>query len=193
MSDWRPVVGWEGRYEVSCDGEVRSLDREVIRRDGTRQNFKGRVLGHYANSAGYKLVRLSDQSNGLRECARVHRLVAEAFIPNPESKPEVNHIDGNKYNSSLNNLEWVTSKENRIHAWRTGLRNRSHLPVKNGESNVNSKLSDEKVIEMLSLRNQGVSYKRLAKHFDVSKKTVIDAVKGRSWCHVNRPSPSECT
>lgn len=191
MSQWHAVVGWEGKYEVSCSGEVRSLDREVIRRDGTKQNFKGRVLGHYASSAGYKLVRLSDQANGNREEARVHRLVAEAFIPNPESKPEVNHIDGNKYNSSLNNLEWVTPKENRTHAWRTGLRNRSHLPIKQGESHANSKLSNEKVIELILLRNNGFSYQRLADQFGVSKKTVIEVVKGRAWSHVSLPSPPE--
>lgn len=70
-------------------------------------------------SKGYEIVDL--YKNGKRKTVRVHRLVAEAFIPNNDNKPEVNHIDGNKHNNNVDNLEWVTKKENCRHAWNNNL------------------------------------------------------------------------
>ena len=72
------------------------------------------------NRYGYEYVHIEDKF------IEVHRLVASAFIPNPENKPEVNHIDGNKFNNTVGNLEWVTSKENKRHAWDNGLCNAEH-------------------------------------------------------------------
>ncbi|GKX60180.1 NUMOD4 domain-containing protein [Leminorella grimontii] len=184
-----PVVGWEGLYEVSRCGSVRSIDRTIVRADGSKQSFKGRELKHFSNSKGYSVVRLSDDSHGRRMIAMVHRLVAEAFIPNPDKKPEVNHIDGVKSNPNACNLEWVTPKENRKHAWNTGLRNRTHLPLHRGEQKANSKLTDKDVMEIRRLRSQGLSYIKLAKKFSVSKKTAMFAAKGLSWSHVPLPQP----
>lgn len=112
---WKPVVGYEGLYEVSNLGRVRSLPRK-----GT----KGRVLGiDTSNSKHYAHVPLT--KNAKLHTTSLHRVVAEAWVPNPDNKPQVNHIDGNKLNNAANNLEWVTNLENMRHAIKTGLRSAS--------------------------------------------------------------------
>lgn len=122
MEEWRSIKGYEGVYQVSNLGNVRSLN---YRRTG---NIKNLELD--THSQGYKIVYL--HSNGKREKFRVHRLVALAFIKNKLGKKYVNHIDGNKSNNSVSNLEWVTSSENQLHAYKNGLkyRNADSLKVK---------------------------------------------------------------
>lgn len=118
---WLPVKGYEELYEVSNTGEVRSVDRVLSVTNQKERLFKGRVLLQTMNKqVQYKQVSLWKENKGTSYY--VHRLVAEAFIPNPEGKPEVNHIDGNRQNNHISNLEWVTSGENSLHASKTGLR-----------------------------------------------------------------------
>lgn len=116
---WADVIGYEGLYEVSTDGRVRTVQHvtngHVIRsRELTISVYK---------SQRYARVRL--YKNGKSKDLVVHRLVAEAFIPNPERKPQVNHIDGNKRNNSVSNLEWCTQAENNRHAIDNGLQDPS--------------------------------------------------------------------
>lgn len=116
-----PVIGYEGLYEVSDLGDVRSLDRKVLGRDGTTYPFKGVVLRPALHKdTGYLMVSL--WKNGVGKHHYVHRLVAEAHIPNPLGLPEVNHDDGNRANPAKNNLYWVTGQQNKQHAVDTGLR-----------------------------------------------------------------------
>lgn len=104
---FKDVKGYEGLYEVSNRGRVFS------------HYGKGKILSDCKTSSGYKLVNLV--KNGIKKDFNVHRLVANAFIDNPLGKGYVNHIDGNKTNNLVDNLEWVTNKENMQHAIRTGL------------------------------------------------------------------------
>lgn len=106
--EWKPIKGYEGIYEVSNMGRVKSLHRS-----------QGRILKQYTQDNGYVKVNLS--KNGTHNTKRVHRLVATAFIPNPHNKPEVNHIDGNKENNNVDNLEWCTREYNVRHAFHNGL------------------------------------------------------------------------
>lgn len=126
MSDeeqWRPVVGFEGLYEVSNHGRVRSLDREIqaVNRWGAvgPRILRGRMLRGNDQGSGYLSVHLA--VDGERHPRLVHRLVAEAFCPAAEGAVYVNHKDGVKTNNTAGNLEWCTFSQNVRHAWATGL------------------------------------------------------------------------
>lgn len=106
---WAAIPGTNGKIEVSSDGRVRSLLRGC------------RILKATPDSKGYLRIRVTISRKKMS--FKVHREVAKAFLPNPSSKPQVNHIDGNKKNNSISNLEWVTNKENAHHAIQNGLFN----------------------------------------------------------------------
>ena len=118
---WLPVRGYEGLYEVSDKGRVRSKDREVQYSDGRVIKKKGKFLSISAGANGYENVKLYKDKKAKNHS--VHRLVAEAFIPNPDDKPQVNHKDRNPLNNGFENLEWVTHQENADHAVATGYHN----------------------------------------------------------------------
>ena len=110
QEQWKPIERFEN-YEVSSLGNVRSLNY------GNTEEI--RALKSRKNKGGYSIINL--HKNGKQYTKIIHRLVAQAFIPNPENKKEVNHIDGNKENNAITNLEWCTGKENKQHAWKIGL------------------------------------------------------------------------
>lgn len=111
---WKPINGFEGIYEVSNKGYIR--------------NAKGRLLKRFIIPQGYLMVELFH--NYKRTHARVNRLVAEAFLPNPDNKPEVNHKNGDKLDNRVENLEWTTKSENMIHAYRSGLQTKGKHTIR---------------------------------------------------------------
>ncbi len=128
---WKAVKGYEGLYEVSNTGKVRSIDRTIIGKDGKAKKIKGKELFFTVSKLDEKahLPRASVQlwKNNNSKLVLVHRLVALAFIPNPQNKETVNHIDGNPLNNNVGNLEWATYSENNLHAYKIGL----HSPSRN--------------------------------------------------------------
>lgn len=114
---WKDIVGFENIYQVSNLGRVRSLKRTVLHKDAhggyAKFTYGGKNLKTVKNNQGYMVVPLGRAN----PCMRVHILVARAFIPNPDNKPMVNHIDGNKSNNNAHNLEWCTNQENQIHSY----------------------------------------------------------------------------
>ena len=125
IEEWRPVVGYEGLYEVSNTGRVRSLDRFYYRL------HKGKVLSPAKDRYGYLTVTLN--YNGKSKTIKIHRLVAQAFIENPDNLPQVNNIDEDKSNNSVENLEWCTAKYNNKYG--TRLERFINTKIKNGYVN----------------------------------------------------------
>lgn len=129
---WRPVKNYEGLYEVSNFGRVRSLTRKVKTSKGITQTWIGKMLTPGKSGNGYYYVTLS--KNGKSKARRVHILVAQAFLPNKENYQQVNHIDGDKSNNDFSNLEWCTPHQNIKHAVSNGLFNNPIiLQFKNGK------------------------------------------------------------
>ncbi len=120
--EWKEIKGYEGKYIISNYGEIISLPR-YKQNNSKLQYVEPKEIKRYANTKnGYVYVQLWNNSS--YKNIRLHKLVAQAFIPNPENKPQINHIDGNKQNNRIDNLEWCTCKENINHAWAIGLINR---------------------------------------------------------------------
>lgn len=131
QEEWKDIKEYEGRYQISNYGKVKSLAREVPR-TYRPYSVEERLLVITIDNNGRQVVGLT--TNGKTMNKYVHRLVAQAFIPNPLNKPEVNHLDFDKLNNNIQNLEWVTEKENIQHSYDMrnkfmGLRNNSHLYI----------------------------------------------------------------
>ena len=131
---WKTIKGYENLYEVSSFGKVRSLDR-IIKTNNRfgemNKKIKGKIIkGSFNKKTGYLQVILCKGKN--KKLFLIHRLVLENFIPNVNNLPQVNHIDGNKQNNNLNNLEWCTRSENIKHSYSLGL-SHSNFKTKSGE------------------------------------------------------------
>ena len=107
---WKPVVGYEGLYEVSNVGRVRSLPRDIIQSNGKKIRTKGKILILWLQNKGYKMTCLRRDNRS--KFKLVHQLVGKAFIPNPDNKPFIDHINGNRSDNRVENLRWCTAKEN---------------------------------------------------------------------------------
>ena len=123
--EWRPIEGYEGLYEVSSYGRVRSLDRYVKTCYEAYKLHKGKILSPAKDKNGYLKVHLC--CNGKHNIIRVHRLVCKAFIPNPDNLPEVNHKDEDKTNNSVDNLEWCDHSYNISYGTRTERQKKTNI------------------------------------------------------------------
>lgn len=171
---WKSVIGYEGSYEISNLGRIRSLDR-YRSKDGIF--LKGVLRKPQMDSRGYYQIGLYKDSK--QKLVLLHRLVASHFIENPESKEQINHIDGNKLNNVSNNLEWCTRKENMVHASQSKLFNE-----RTGTKNGRSKLDENSVIEMRKRRKQGEKITSLSKYYKVGTSVVSSICLGKSWKHL---------
>lgn len=119
MEVWKDIEGYEGLYQVSNIGRVKSLEKYVPGKNGCKQVRRERILNCSVNGSGYP--HFSIYKDGVVKTVLVHRIVASAFLDNPLQLPEVNHIDGDKTNNRSENLEWCTEKQNVRHAWENGI------------------------------------------------------------------------
>lgn len=113
---YKSIKGYDGIYEVNEFGKVRSVDRTVEYKDGRIRKYKGKELKLTMDRGGYAFVILS--KNDVRKMMKVHRLVAGAFIPNPDNLPEVHHLNHDRKDNRAENLQWVTSSEQKDNHWR---------------------------------------------------------------------------
>ena len=171
IETWKPIPGYEGIYSASNTGLIKS--------ETSRQQWKsGRILKNLVHKGGYLKLRL--WKNSRYKHFLVHRLIALTFLGPCPPKHEVNHKDGNKANNFINNLEYVTPKENTNHAVRSGLFN-----DRKGEKSVRSKLTNKQVIE---IRKKHIPYKystvKIAKEFNVCPSTIGSIIRYTSWSHI---------
>lgn len=135
--EWKDVKGYEGYLEVSDTGLIRSVERTIPHKNNSTCQMKQRIIKSFPDPKGYYKVRTS--INKEKTSIKVHRAVAEAFIPNPDRKPQVDHIDGNKSNNNVSNLRWATNKENFDYAVDNGLKQNSFDILKQYRSDKNRK------------------------------------------------------
>jgi hypothetical protein len=173
---WRDINGYEGHYQVSNIGRVKSLARVVECRKNVLVNKKEKMLLDWNCGKGYRKVKLSKDS--IEKSIRVHRLVAETFLGNTEAKSEVNHINGIKYDNRVENLEWCTSSENTKHA----LNNKLKISQKGSEHGM-SKLTEKDVLEIREIgRSKGL--KEVSKIYKVSESLISNVLLNKIWNHV---------
>jgi len=173
FEEWRPIVGYEGWYEVSNLGRVRRIKAYNC-------TLPGLILRACRGTTGYLQVSL--YRNNIGKSQSVHRLVAETFLRPCPPDYEVNHINGIKADNREANLEWVTSRQNMRHATRCGL-NEARPPHYRGERNPKAKLTaaDVRTIRALAGTVRGTD---LAKRYGLSSGAIYHIVKGRHWAHV---------
>lgn len=177
---WKPCPEYERHYEISNLGNLRSK-RVFIPNESIFGEIKGtwkkqQIKNQTTNRYGYKTSKLCKEGH----CRRltIHRLVAKAFIPNPEGLAQVNHIDGNKGNNRVDNLEWVSPSRNIKHAYETGLMKKDHLI---GENSAVSKLTWDKVREIRKRLKEGQKGKELAEIYGVSSGTISYIKNNKIW------------
>lgn len=164
---WKDIPGYEGLYQVSNLSNVRSLNYY-------HKKSCIKTLKQVKAKNGYIIVNLYKNN---KSCIKyVHRLVAEAFIPNPDNKPQINHIDGNKANPDINNLEWVTSSENLTHAANTGL-----ICGKFGKDNAKSKPISQYTRDGIFIRNWD-SISDASRFYNISHSSISLCLSGRNKC-----------
>ncbi len=161
---WKDVEGYEGYYQVSNFGRVKSLKRTVKRRNNYDLNIKERIKPGQLDKAGY--YRLSLCKYGITKTKKVHRLVAEAFLEKRKGADHVNHIDGNKINNFKDNLEWCTNIENLKHAYDNGL----YTPPK--------RIFDEiQELTIFTLNKCGWSLRKIARYYKTSMTPIRNSIK----------------
>jgi len=166
---WQPIKGYEGRYEVSDHGNVKSLCH----------SSSGRLRKSFLGLGGYNAVQI--YRNGVPKGFYIHRLVAQAFLPNPEGKPQVNHKNGVKTDNRIENIEWCTNSENRQHAYDVGLQAK-----RPGEINGNASLSSYQVkrLRLLHECSPRLTLNDLARAFSVDRSTIHLILKRKTWQNI---------
>lgn len=160
MNEFKDIPGYS-YYSVDVKGNVKS-------------NRRGRLLTPQKNKHGYMCVHLS--IDGLDKLHTVHRAVALAWLPNPDNKPQVNHIDGDKTNNVLSNLEWCTASENIVHSVETGLQ-----PIHDCDDHYAATFTDEQVHDICKLMQDGARNKDIAKTYNANIKTISNIRQGTRW------------
>lgn len=175
MEIWKKIKGFKD-YEVSNFGKIRSLDRVVVFKNGRKQFYKGKILKQNKHNLGYRDIKIYKKGKAIR--FYTHRLVYFTF-KGGNKKLQINHIDGNKSNNKLENLELCTGSHNIKHAFKSKLK----LPTK-GEDIHCSVLTEKLVKKFRKLNRQGKSIYSIAKDYKFNYSTVSDAVRKKTWKHI---------
>ena len=177
QEEWMPVLGFEDRYLVSDLGNVQMLGRWVACRGGSKRWLAPKRKVAQVTLRGY--LETTFKVGRRDKHVLIHRLVAEAFIPNCEQLPQVNHKDGNKLNNQTTNLEWCTSQENCVHARVERLYEQAR-----GERAGGAKLTNEQVIEIRSRLLSGETHESISKDYPVQRPVISRIASGERWASV---------
>lgn len=180
MEIWKDIKGYEGLYQISNLGNVKSLDKIINCRGDGQRLLKGKILSTRKNH-DYIHVDLTNEK--LKKTYKVHRLVGIAFIDNPNNKPEINHKDGNKSNNNVNNLEWCTRIENIEHSINTGLKKIAvgwYHTKESKENKIHAKLNYE-IANKIRLNLENKSRKELAYEYNVCRQVIDSVINNKSW------------
>ena len=176
---WKNIQEYEGIYQISNLGRIKAVQRKVRNSSvGGFRNLPEKILKTRIEN-GYYSLTLNKGVKQLFIC--IHRLVAIAFIPNPENKRCVNHLDGNKLNNNVNNLKWSTHSENEKHAYQIGLKISHRVSINQGEKSSFSKLKENQVIEIYYLNEKR---KELAKKYNVNQSSIDNIKNKKTWKHI---------
>lgn len=159
---WQSIPGLERQYEVSNTGLIRRVNIRLLKSEISNTGYSRTTV--FLGNKKWKHIS-------------IHRAVAQTFIPNPDHKPFVNHKNGIRNDNRLENLEWVTTKENSQHAVDTGL---YPIGIRNGKA----KLTEAQVRTIRNMYQEGISVNSLAKKYRMDESTLFDLVKYRTWKHV---------
>lgn len=171
MELYKDILGYEGFYQISNLGNVKSLSRTILKNGIYPFKSKDKIIKNRVNK--YCYVTLC--KNNTYKNFYVHRLVAQAFINNNENKLIVNHINGIKTNNRVDNLEWCTYLENTKHAILNGFINQK------GINSVKSKLNEKEVLE---IKQSNLPHKELSKKYNISKSNISNIKTKRIWKHI---------
>ena len=175
QDDWRPVLGYEGLYEVSSGGAVRSLDKVVVTKKGHTKRFAGRTRKSHRGTHGYPSIALS--KDGALTQRTVHSIVADAFLGRRPEGMVTRHLNGVPTDCRIENLRYGTPSQNQIDRIMHGRGGR-------GEANPMCRLTEQAVLMARSMRANGFKHTSIAKVFGVSEGTIRDAITGRTWGHL---------
>ena len=176
---WKDIKDYEGLYQVSSNGIIKSLPRTIIKRNGQHQKRQGKILSPSLDRYGYPKVVL--HKNNIKKNESIHKLVGVSFLNKKETQNQINHLDGNKLNNNIKNLEWVSAKDNTQHAIKNGLRNPSK-----GSRNGMAKLNEVQVKEIKDiLKNykRGM-YAELARKYNVEDHAISNIRNNITWVHI---------
>ena len=173
---WKDIKGYEGFYQASTLGRILAKERQVFHSRGGMKTLSEKILSKSKANNGYSVVCLCKEGKVKQET--VHRIIAKTFIPNPEDKPQVNHINGIKTDNRIENLEWATSHENNKHAFAIGIRS-----MTKGQSCSWAKLTRKQAME-IKYDFPDMPVKELAQKYNVSYGAIYGIIKKRNWKHI---------
>ena len=173
QEEWKDVIGFEGHYQISPMGNVRSIARTI---KGGRGEIRlsGGIMRPTNNGNGYLIARF--RMSGVQINKYVHRLVALHYVPNPDNKPNVNHLDCNRMNNEATNLEWCTQQENVAYCKKL---NRLHPPK--GEKQRSAKLKETDIPKIRERLLKGETYRNIAKDYPVDERQIGFIARGQHW------------